>query len=423
MRAILRPLWWLAPHRRVESDRVTRKWLWLILFGFILATPLLARLLTGRAAQSVEGQHPAYRILTTSILASGNFVYDGQVELSSQVIGRVIGIGVHEGDPVRAGQTMLQIDNDVYKAARDQQTANYNIQKQHNVGQREIVTSEQNRFARVATLSDRGFVTKQQVEDAKRALVAAETGLRATELSVDQARAALDQSDRELDKTTIRSPIDGFVTSLNIKTGEIAVPSTIGIQGAPLVTIARYGSLLLELNVGEADVARVRPGQTVAIHPVAYPNATLHGRVDSISLTQRRPQGALPVQNDTGRAYTVKVTFKSPPGVSLRSSMTCRAEIFINGAKRLLSLPLQSVFTDDENGAEGGSGSPQSYVLVASAGIVSRRDVTLGASDDAFVEIRSGVNSRDTVLTGPYKLIKFLRGGEAVKTIVRNEPT
>lgn len=398
---------------------MTRKWLWLVLFGFVLATPLLARFLSAGAVQSVEGQHPAPRILSTSILASGNFVYDGQVELSSQIIGRVIGIGVHEGDAVRSGQKLLQIDYDVYKAARDQQIAGYNIQKQHTLGQREIVRNERSKYARVATLAERGFVTKQQAEDAKRSLVAAETGLRATELSVDQAGALLDQSNRELDKTTIRSPIDGFVTSLNIKAGEIAVPSTIGIQGAPLVTIARYGSLLLELNVGEADVATVRPGQQVAIHPIAYPNVTLHGLVDAISLTQRRPQGASPVTNDAGRAYTVKVTFKSPPGVSLRSSMTCRAEIFINGSKRSLSVPLQSVFTDDGGGAGSGGDAPRSYVLVASNGIVSRRAVTLGASDDAFVEIGSGVGPRDVVLTGPYKMIRFLRGGESVDVIVR----
>ncbi len=398
---------------------MSRKWLWLVFFAFVLATPLFARFLTAGTVQSAEGQHPTPRILATSILASGNFVYDGQVELSSQIIGRVIGIAVHEGDAVRSGQKLLQIDYDVYKAARDQQIAGYNIQKQHTLGQREIVRNERNKYARVATLGERGFVTKQQTEDAKRSLVAAETGLRASELSVDQAGALLDQSNRELDKTTIRSPIDGFVTSLNIKAGEIAVPSTIGIQGAPLVTIARYGSLLLELNVGEADVATVRPGQTVAIHPIAYPNVTLHGLVDTISLTQRRPQGASPIQNDAGRAYTVKVTFKPPPGVSLRSSMTCRAEIFINGSKRSLSVPLQSVLTDDQSGAESGDDAPKSYVLVASNGIVSRRTVTLGASDDAFVEIESGVGPQDIVLTGPYKMIKFLRGGESVKVNVR----
>ncbi|WP_116090268.1 efflux RND transporter periplasmic adaptor subunit [Sphingomonas crusticola] len=401
-----------------------RRWLWFAGIALILLSPILAHLTRREAAQAIEAEHPAYRIVQSSVLTSGSFVYDGQVELSPQVIGRVTHVYVKEGDAVIAGQPILQIDASTYRAALDQQRAGQDIQQQRAVEQRAALTTEQLKFDRMAALAERGFVSRGQLDDARQALVSAQTNLKASQLSISQSRAMLQQAAEELGKTTISSPITGFVTSLNIKPGETAVPSTIGIQGSSLITIARTGSMILELSVDESDVAAIRPGQRVAIHPVSYPDRTLQGVVNFVSLALRRGEGLPVPQPGNARTYTVKVGFPKPDTMVLKPSMTCRAEVFVNSSRPVLSVPLQAVFnnntaTASDDDAPGASDTVVNYVFVMRDGRVAKQIVTLGASDDNFTEIKSGLKPGDIVLVGPYKKVKFLTEGEPVTATIK----
>src|SRR5206468_441538 len=101
------------------------------------------------------------------------------------------------------------------------------------------------------------------------------------------ANALLSQSREHLAKTEVRAPIDGTVTAVPIKIGETAVASATGIAGSSLMTIADVGSIMAEVNVDEADIARVAVDQQAKVFPAAYPDQPLVGRVESVAMAPR----------------------------------------------------------------------------------------------------------------------------------------
>ena len=137
-----------------------------------------------------------------------------------------------------------------------------------------------------------------------------------------QAQAQLEQVNDQLSKTRIVSPIDGVVTSLDIKVGETAIASSTNIPGSSLMTIANPQSIYTEVLVDEADIANLAVGQRTEIVAIAYPDEPIHGIVRYIANTAKTEP------NRQGLSFTVEIDILESGGVVLRPGMSCRAEIF-----------------------------------------------------------------------------------------------
>jgi HlyD family secretion protein len=238
--------------------------------------------------------------------------------------------------------------------------------------------------------------------------------LEASEEALRQSQAQVQVSREHLAKTTVRSPIDGTVTALNIKVGETAVPGTLGIQTAPLIAIADDASMLAEVSVDEADIASVAVGQQARVAPSATPDGQLVGNIQSISLS--------PKVAAQGRSYLVKVKL---PGrhPDLRTGMTARVEITGGrGTVRPLE-PLRALLSEAqaesgretrrESGRDGGN-APSSYVLKVVDGVVRKATVETGMSDDRQQEILVGASEGDVIVVGPARALRDLRDGQRV---------
>src|SRR5690606_12723836 len=130
-----------------------------------------------------------------------------------------------------------------------------------------------------------------------------------------------------LEKTEIRSPIDGVVVALPIKVGETAIPSTMAMMGAQLMKIADTSAIQAELKVDEADIARIGIDQQVELYAAAYPDTAIKGRIAQIALA--------PIVENQGRAYEVTALLEAPADMKLRSGMSARADIFLgDGSER-----------------------------------------------------------------------------------------
>jgi HlyD family secretion protein len=352
-----------------------------------------------------------------SILATGNLVFRQEVQLSAEVIGKVAAVLVKEGDKVARGQTLLRLDPTVYVAEVAQQEANRR-NAAIAIERAQINLANQERgLERTGQLYKAKYIDISKYDDAVHQVDLAKVELRASRETLEQAAALLSQSREHLAKTEVRAPIDGTVTAVPIKIGETAVASATGIAGSSLMTIADVGSIMAEVNVDEADVARVAVGQQAKVFPAAFPDQPVSGHVESVAMA---PKNAMPGAQSQGRSYVVKLRLDDPK-LALRSGMTCRVEIVVGNSAPRPAVPIQAVLNEEIASSEGNSGGKDkehvknvSYVYVVQDGKVKKTTVELGLSDDANQEVTKGLAPGQTIAVGPARLLRELHDGDLV---------
>lgn len=404
-----------------------RKWIIGSLLVAVLCVPLALKLTRSETLQMVETETVASHEIKASILASGHLVYQEQVQLSPEVLGKVSAIFVKEGQQVKEGEIVLSLNDQTYKAEVAQQQAAVR-QQQINIEQQQLnVKNQESQYQRKAGLHQMKMLADSAVDDARYAMELAKVQLRNSREGLQQATAMLNLSNERLAKTNIRAPLTGTVTSLDIKVGETAIASQVGMVGSGLMTIANTSTMLTEVNVDETDIARIKIGQEVSIHTAAYPEVALKGTVETIPLSPKS-QAGMQAQGGASlaRNYNIKVKMLEMAGLSLRPGMTSRAEIYTATSGKSLALPLQAVLSNNDEKTEVAPKKSdkknrqeiktENYVFVHKAGVAQKRVVRIGISDDSKQEILSGVTAGEAVITGPYKILRHLKDGDHVKT-------
>lgn len=346
-----------------------------------------------------------------SILATGNLVFRQEVQLSAEVIGKVAAVLVKEGDQVTRGQILLKLDPTVYLAEVAQQEANRR-NAAITIERAQINLANQQRgLERTGQLYKAKYIDISKYDDVVHQVDVAKVDLRASRETLEQASAMLLQARERLAKTEVRAPIDGTVTAVPIKIGETAVASATGIAGSSLMTIADVGSIMAEVNVDEADIARVAVGQQAKVFPAAWPDQPLTGKVESVAMA---PKSVMPGAQSQGRSYVVKLRLDDPK-LALRSGMTCRVEIVVGSSSAKPAVPIQAVLSEEVAGTKDKDKlRNSSYVFVVQDGKAKKTQVELGLSDDANQEVTKGLAPGQTIAVGPARLLRELRDGDPV---------
>jgi HlyD family secretion protein len=346
-----------------------------------------------------------------SILATGNLVYRQEVQLSAEVIGKVAAVQVKEGDKVTRGQILLKLDPTVYLAEVAQQEASRRNAAIAIERAQINLANQQRGLDRTGQLYKAKYIDISKYDESVHQVDVAKVDLRASRETLEQASAMLLQARERLAKTEVRAPIDGTVTAVPIKIGETAVASATGIAGSSLMTIADVGSIMAEVNVDEADIARVAVGQQAKVFPAAYPDQPLTGKVESVAMA---PKSALPGAQSQGRNYVVKLHLDDPK-LALRSGMTCRVEIVIGNSAARPAVPIQAVMSEEIAAARDKERAKNaSYVFVVQDGKVQKTPVELGLSDDANQEVVKGLAPGQTIAVGPARVLRELHDGDLV---------
>ncbi|HEY0489936.1 MAG TPA: efflux RND transporter periplasmic adaptor subunit [Telluria sp.] len=375
-----------------------------VVLAFI-GVPVAVKLSKNKTVKEAELAKVELRQIQPTILASGNLVFRQEVQLSSEVIGKVSEVLVKEGDKIERGQVLLKLDPTTYRAEVAQQDANRRSAAIAIERAQLNLANQKRNLERNASLANAKFIGASAYEDARHKADLAAVELRASREALQQAEAMLSLSKERLAKTEVRAPIGGTATSVQIKVGETAVASATGIAGSSLMTIADVSGIIAEVSVDEADIAGVAAGQSARVYPSAYADKPVNGKVESVSLT--------PKVSTQGRNYIVKVRLDASP-LSLRTGMTARVEIVLGGGIPRPAVPLQAVLTETGAGAKEKAGS---YVLAVVDGVVKKRTVELGLADDNNQEVLKGVVRGDTVAIGPARLLRELKDGESVDPI------
>jgi HlyD family secretion protein len=365
--------------------------------------------------QQVEAEN-----IKRSILASGTLVYKEQVQLRSEVIGQVSEMLIAEGDDVSKGQVLMRLEPRTFRADVEQQEAYVRIQTIAIERQQKKIENLKSQWQRKHDLYERKILDRDAYELIDNQYALAKIDLRSRQESLLQAEATLDKAQERLDKTVFRSPINGIATSVDIKQGETAISGSTNISGSNLITLADPSSILIEVQVDEADIANILVGQQADIFAVAFPDNALKGEVQSIATTAKRAQGR------QGLSFKVKILLAESNAIAVRPGMSCRAEIFTQSKAKTIAVPSESVIfakqernRDDEDSDDDNDSSEENidHVFVFIDGKAVKRNVELGISNDRLQEITSGLKVGDKVITGPARALGKLKDAQSVKVL------
>jgi HlyD family secretion protein len=370
----------------------------------------------------------------STVTASGEIVATRYADIGSSVMGKIVNLPVAEGERVRAGQVLARIDAVQAESEVSSAQAQVLALEAGQRGAREQVraaaadvaaalaraTDADQQFARKKELFDARILSAVEFETARttadnaRAQLAAaraaadrvEHEVAAAERRVAQARAERRRASDILSKTSIVSPIDGIVTRLLVREGEMVV---VGIQNQPgttLMTVSDLGAIDAELKVAEADVLRLALGQASAVTLESMPGRRFAGKVVEIGAS------ALPVSGTGAAAREFKVVVRlEQPDPGLRPGLTCDAEIVTAERADVITVPLQSVVLRQP----GGGAPEQSGVFVVEDGRATFVPVTAGVIGGLDIEVR-GLNEGSPVISGPYQALRELQDGVPVET-------
>ena len=400
---------------------------------------VLSTLQSRNSGTVVRTEEVGRRDLEAIVTASGNIRARRTVDISSDVSGRIVELNVDEGDDVEERQILLRIDQTQFQAAAAQTRAILSQRRAQAAQQNASLMQATREYDRMQGLwtRDSTLVSRQQVDDAATQAEIAEALFTAAEHGVDQARATLDEAEDRLAKTTIRAPISGKVTRLNIELGETAIVGTMNNPGSLLLTVSDLSVIEAVMQVDETDVPEISIGDSASLELDAFPETEFVGTVTEIGNSAIRPPSSTAGTGQTPTIdFEVVITLQEPP-VELRPDLSVTADIITEVRSQALTIPIIALTvrdrsnTDesdesDSDGADGdGSEEPgdaseegeeQEGVFIVREGEAHFVPVTVGIAGQEFFEVLSGLSEGDTVVSGPYQRIRELSDGEEVRT-------
>lgn len=336
--------------------------------------------------------------LSDSILASGNLVYNTQIQFRSELMGRVQQVLVTEGQPVQKGQLLMQLDPASYQAELTQIEAVVAKAKVAILSAQAELTNLERQLSRQQRLLSQRLVQQETVDMLASQVEVAKINVEAATLQLQQSQAQQQQVIETLAKTEFRAPIDGVMVSVDVKAGETVIPGTINIIGSDLMTLADTSAILAELRVDEADIHAIKLGQAATVFAAAAPETPLTGKVLSIGSSARL------LGSSQALSFRVKVLLDSAT-ITLYPGMSCRAELITQTLENKMNVPVAAVQKD----AQG------HFVWVEKAGIAEQIRVKVGLATDTSQLISEGLTGNEQVIVGPARTLLSLKAGQKVK--------
>jgi HlyD family secretion protein len=408
---------------------------------------------------TVTAEAVAKRDLEAVVSASGKIRAKKQVNISADRMGRVVRLAVAEGDRVKSGQFLLQIDPRSLRTVVQRGEANLEGQKTRLQQARVAVESAQvslkqaqDALKRQQDLWKDKLTTREALEQAQNQAAIQEAALKnalsniaTQEQMIRGNEADLENARHDLSLVTIESPFDGIVVRRNIEEGETAVMGTMNQPGTVLLTIADMSVIEAEIEVDETDIPTVQLGQKVKVTIDAIPDKTFPATVTEVGNSPIQATATSGARQATNFKVVVTLDGQIP---EVRPGFTCTADITTATRKQVVSVPIQALtvreMTFDAAGkivrepktdkrrrpasttgvaaaAEAPKGQTKKEiegVFMVKAGktdTVEFVPVKTGIAGDKYFEVLDGLNAGDRVVTGPFSSVRELGDGVTVK--------
>jgi len=405
---------------------------------------------------SVQVEKIQKRNLESIVSASGKIKARTTVNISANTMGRVTKLAVEEGDRVKAGQFLMEIDPRQLRTQVERGDAGLSAQRTA-VEQAKTsletaklqLTLAKDTLKRQQDLWKAQLTTKQDLDRAINDVALRERDVEARQATITsettrirQTQADLENARYNLSQVTIDSPIDGIITRRNIELGENVMIGTMNNAGTVLLIVADMSVIEAELEVDETDIPNVKIGQSVKVTIDAIPDKSFAAKVTEV--------GNSPIQtaaSASSQAINFKVVVTIDGQIAeVRPGFTCTADITTATRKDVVSLPIQATtvreLTYDEKGnvvkppaADPKTRRPATAAALAAAaelkpgqtkketeGVFIAKDLKVqfvpiktGIAGEKYFEVLSGLKEGDEVITGPFSAVRELKDGVVVK--------
>lgn len=376
-----------------------KKLLVLIVMLFLIFGLIKWRQISMNSVPDVMITEVSHAQISDTILASGNLSFNTEIKLRSEITGIVTAIYVDEGQYVKQGQLLLELDPTSFKAEMDRNQALVNRQ-QIEIERVQALKNELSRQLLLKqSLYQQKLVSDDEIARLQNELQLADIGVNAALARLSQEQALLDFANDRLAKTRFVAAMDGLIASVDIKVGETVVAGTTNIVGSSLMTLADPESILAELRIDEADIANVQLGQTVNVFIASAPHQKLTASVTSIAASARAHPRTQSLY------FKVKALIKD--NSMLFPGMSCRAEVITAKSELSAVVPLSAV------GVEG----ERYYLWIVEAGIAKKQYVELGMANEMLQIIKQGVQQTQQVVIGPARVMDQLVENMSVNSL------
>ena len=405
---------------------MSKTWKIVLIAGAVVALLLVWAQLSARERRipRVTAARAQLEDMVAKVTANGKIQAEKKVELSALVMGQIVNLAVRDGNAVKKGDFLLQIDRNRAVAEEAGSAAALagslaaldSAQATLGQARRDAERAKRNFDAKILPEADH--------QRARAALETAQADFQVAQRRVEQNRANLNASRDTLSKTTVRSPIGGVVTNLPVKEGEVTVIGTMNNPGTQLMTISDMSTVEAVLMVDETDVPNVQVGQRAMLAIEAYPDRAFEGLVTQvenspISKTDPELQGLITTSDAIN--FKVRAKLLHPPE-RIRPGFSVTADVITGSKPRALAIPLAAVIVRDSPKGEktaAGRIKTESGVYVVKEGKAKFLPVRLGLTGELKVEIMGGLSENQEILTGPFKTLRALKEGDKVK--IENE--
>jgi HlyD family secretion protein len=442
-----------------------------ILIGVGVAVVLLAIVgftirESGKGVMTVQTGKVVTADIASVVTASGEIKPKTYANIGSNGYGKIVKLFVHEGDMVKKGQMLAQLENvqpaaDVaatraqLEAARtDSTAADAAIRAAAADIERARADYDRSKldYQRAEKLYGDQLIPKSQYDQAKSAFEGADAAVASAQARLNQSKAQKLTSDGRirqyeatltrardvLSKTEYVAPYDGVVTNLPVREGETVIMGIQSSPGSTLMTVADMSVITAEVKVDETDIVNVKLGQPAEVTIDAIPKKIFHGKVTEIGNNAIvRSTGLSTSQTTTGsqeaKDFKVVVTLTDPPA-NLRPGLSTTAKITTDTRKNAITIPIQALTVRQKADLEkkpGGKGTVQAAeaapkdkdkdkeeiqgVFVVKDKKAEFRKVETGITGTTDIEVLSGLKPGEEIVTGSYKVLRTLRNGASVK--------
>lgn len=416
-----------------------KKWIWIVLGAVVVVVLVglsMARGAKGKV-ESVQLARVRREDVTSRVRAPGKIEPRTQVKISADIPGKVVVLNVKEGDPVRRGALLLQLDDTQYRTQHAQASAALSSARARVREAESALRVSDAAFQRQKALFEQKLLSQAEWDAANNSHEAARVAASTASEEVARATAAKEAAADNLSKCRFVAPFDGVVSALNVERGEIVITGTMNNPGTQILVVSDLSRMLVRAEVDETDVVDMQIGQKAKISVDAFPDTTFAGTVVEIGNTAKR-SNISSVEGQTN--FEVKVVFDANVP-QVRPGMTADVDIETGTHQKTLAVPIQSVVIRTQSqldrAAKGnvkerrkpskiknasmeedtvGKKDPEiTGVLAVKDGVARFVPVRTGLSSETMLEVFGTLAEGEQVVSGPYRALRELKPGAKVK--------
>jgi HlyD family secretion protein len=419
-----------------------------LLLLIVLAAILFFALHKKSDAVTVQTEKVSRHTITETVIANGKIYPVVQVHISPEVSGEIIVLAVKEGQFVHKGDLLLKINPDLYTAGVNQAKANYESSVAAKTTAIANLEKADTDFTRNEELFKRKLLSESDFIGFKVARDVGKANVKSAEDQMDVAKANVDSAQDSLNKTTIVSPLDGTITTLNSQLGE-RVLGTVQNAGTDIMIISDLSAMEARVDIGEMDIVHLAIGQTAELEVDSFKDRKFKGAVTAVGNSSEGLNASAALGGSSGSTgqsatqFQVRILINDQeqfrPGMSVSATIETRTHTNViavpiasvttrvvknktdatktNSATINPTPPLTNSFASTSNGTN----KPVDVVFIVEGDHIKTAPVKIGISDDNFWEVIDGLKEGQEIVTGSYHAIS--RDLDDGKKIVKGPAT